>query len=89
MTRAFEGLWSQTFRYAAEHSPFYREKFRDIKGVPALESLPTVDKQVLSERNLDFLRAARANYRNRHHQRHYRQTSALDADRIGRSPTGP
>src|SRR6266850_6244655 len=55
MTRAFEGLWSQTFRYAAEHSPFYREKFRDIKDVPDLESLPTVDKQVLSERNLDFL----------------------------------
>lgn len=55
MTRAFEGLWSQTFRYAAEHSSFYRDKFRDIKDVPALESLPTVDKQVLSERNLDFL----------------------------------
>src|SRR5882672_6418228 len=55
MTRAFEGLWSQTFRYTAEHSPFYREKFRDIKDIPALESLPTVDKQVLSERNLDFL----------------------------------
>src|SRR6266481_939049 len=55
MTRAFEGLWSQTFRYAAEHSPFYREKFRDIKVVPDLESLPTVDKQILSERNLDFL----------------------------------
>ena len=55
MTRAFEDLWSQTFRYAAEHSPFYREKFRGIKDTPALESLPTVDKQVLSERNLDFL----------------------------------
>jgi Coenzyme F390 synthetase len=55
MTRAFEDLWSQTFRYAAEHSPFYREKFRGIKDIPALESLPTVDKQVLSERNLDFL----------------------------------
>lgn len=55
MTRAFEDLWSQTFRYAAEHSPFYREKFRGIKSVPALESLPTVDKQVLSEQNLDFL----------------------------------
>jgi phenylacetate-CoA ligase len=55
MTRAFEGLWSQTFRYAAEHSPFYREKFRGIKDLPELESLPTVDKQLLSERNLDFL----------------------------------
>jgi phenylacetate-CoA ligase len=55
MIRAFEGLWSQAFRYAAEHSPFYRQKFRDIKSAPALESLETVDKQVLSERNLDFL----------------------------------
>jgi phenylacetate-CoA ligase len=55
MTRAFEDLWAQTFRYAAEHSPFYREKFRGIKDLPVLESLPTVDKQVLSERNLDFL----------------------------------
>jgi phenylacetate-CoA ligase len=55
MTRAFEDLWAQTFRYTAEHSPFYREKFRGIKDVPALDSLPTVDKQVLSERNLDFL----------------------------------
>src|SRR5215475_8760009 len=55
MTRAFEGLWSQTFRYAAEHSPFYREKFHGMKDLPELESLPTVDKQLLSERNLDFL----------------------------------
>jgi phenylacetate-CoA ligase len=55
MTRAFEDLWSQSFRYAAEHSPFYREKFRGLKEVPPLESTPTVDKQVLSERNLDFL----------------------------------
>jgi len=55
MTRAFEDLWAQTFRYTAEHSPFYREKFRGIKDLPALQSLPTVDKQLLSERNLDFL----------------------------------
>src|ERR1044072_6716712 len=55
MTRAFEDLWSQTFRYAAEHSPFYREKFRGIKDVPGLQSLETVNKNVLSERNLDFL----------------------------------
>jgi phenylacetate-CoA ligase len=55
MTQAFEDLWSQTFRYAAEHSPFYREKFRGIKDVPAVGSVETVDKQVLSERNLDFL----------------------------------
>jgi phenylacetate-CoA ligase len=55
MTRAFEDLWAQTFRYAAEHSPFYRERFRGMTDVPTLESLPTVDKQILSERNLDFL----------------------------------
>jgi phenylacetate-CoA ligase len=55
MSRAFEDLWSQAFRHAAEHSPFYREKFRNLDGVPPLESLETVDKQVLSERNLDFL----------------------------------
>lgn len=55
MTGDFKDLWSQTFRYAAEHSPFYREQFRNIKGVPALESLPTVDKQVLSEQNGNFL----------------------------------
>jgi len=55
MTRAFEDLWSQAFRYAAEHSPFYREKFQNFTSVPALESLETVDKQALSERNLDFL----------------------------------
>src|SRR5689334_16026136 len=55
MTREFKELWSQTFRYAAEHSPFYREQFRGIKDVPALELLATVDKQVLSERNSDFL----------------------------------
>jgi len=55
MTRAFEDLWAQTFRYAAEHSPFYSEKFRGIQNLPALQSLPTVDKQLLSVRNLDFL----------------------------------
>src|SRR5436305_12304291 len=55
MTRDFKDLWSQTFRYAAEHSPFYREQFRGLKDVPALESLPTVDKQILSERTSDFL----------------------------------
>jgi phenylacetate-CoA ligase len=59
MTRAFEDLWAQTFRYVAEHSPFYREKFRGFEDVPALESFPTVDKQVLSERNLDFLSVPR------------------------------
>jgi phenylacetate-CoA ligase len=55
MTAGFEELWSQTFRYAADHSPFYRENFKTTQQVPPLESLPTVDKQILSERNLDFL----------------------------------
>src|SRR5262249_48279703 len=55
MTRVFEDLWAQTFRYAAEYSPFYRERFRGMNDVPTLESLPTMDKQILSERNLDFL----------------------------------
>lgn len=55
MTRPFDQLWSETYRYAAEHSPYYRELFRGAKGVPPLESVPTVDKRVVSERNLDFL----------------------------------
>jgi phenylacetate-CoA ligase len=55
MRRSFDELWSATFRYAALHSPYYRELFRGMKGIPALESIPTCDKGVLSERNLDFL----------------------------------
>ena len=55
MIRSVEQLWAETFRYTAEHSPFYRELFRDTKDVPVLESVPTVDKRVVSERNLDFL----------------------------------
>ncbi|MGZ4961244.1 MAG: phenylacetate--CoA ligase family protein [Limisphaerales bacterium] len=55
MTPVFEKNWPETFRYAKSHSPFYRELFRGVKGVPRLETLPTVDKQVLSKRNLDFL----------------------------------
>lgn len=55
MTHAFDQLWAETFRHAAQHSPFYRELFRETKDVPPLESIPTVDKRVLSERNLDFL----------------------------------
>ena len=55
MSKSFEQLWPETFRHAAEHSPFYREMFRDLKSVPALGSLPTLDKKNLSERNLDFL----------------------------------
>lgn len=55
MSRPFDELWSRTFRHAAEHSPFYREVFRGMKSVPSLESIPPVDKQTLSARNLDFL----------------------------------
>jgi phenylacetate-CoA ligase len=55
MTPAFEKHWPETFRYAKTHSPFYRELFLGIKGSPRLEALPTVDKQILSKRNLDFL----------------------------------
>jgi phenylacetate-CoA ligase len=55
MTPAFEKSWSETFRYAAEHSPFYRELFRGVKGVPPLEQLPLTDKQMLSAQNLNFL----------------------------------
>jgi len=55
MTRSFDQLWAETFRYTAEHSPYYRELFRSMKAVPRLEDVPLVDKKVLSERNLDFL----------------------------------
>ena len=50
-----EQLWAATFRHAAEHSPYYRKLFRGKKGVPPLETLPTVDKTAVSEHNLDFL----------------------------------
>lgn len=55
MSKTVEQLWAETFRHAAEHSPFYRELFRDAKTVPPLSSVPTLSKQTLSERNLDFL----------------------------------
>src|SRR4026209_2546000 len=55
MTGAIEHLWAESFRYAAEYSPFYRELFRGQNSVPALEGVPPVDKQTLSARNLDFL----------------------------------
>ncbi len=55
MTKSFDQLWTETFRHAAANSPFYRELFRGVNGVPRLEELPTVDKKILSERNLDFL----------------------------------
>lgn len=55
MSKSFDQLWTETFRHAAEHAPFYRELFRGAKAVPALESVPLLDKATLSERNLDFL----------------------------------
>jgi phenylacetate-CoA ligase len=55
MTPALKQFWPETFRHAKKFSPFYRELFRGVTGVPRLEALPTVDKMTLSERNLDFL----------------------------------
>lgn len=55
MTPALDKFWPETFRYAKRHSPFYRQLFRNVKGVPRLNELPTVDKIALSKRNLDFL----------------------------------
>src|SRR5262245_44301559 len=55
MTRSFDQLWAEAFRYAAKRSPFYREWFRNANGVWPVEKVPPVDKHVLSERNLDFL----------------------------------
>lgn len=55
MTRPFDQLWSETFCHAAEHSPYYRDLFRGMKPTPSLTEIPTVDKTILSERNLDFL----------------------------------
>jgi phenylacetate-CoA ligase len=55
MTPALEKFWPETFHYAKKHSPFYRELFRSTKGIPPLNEIPTVDKAILSRRNLDFL----------------------------------
>jgi phenylacetate-CoA ligase len=55
MTSALKKLWPETFRYAKKHSPFYRQLFSNVKGLPPLGEVPTVDKTVLSKRNLDFL----------------------------------
>lgn len=55
MTCSFEQNWTETFRHAAEHSPYYRELFHGLTTVPPLEEVPLVDKKILSERNLDFL----------------------------------
>jgi phenylacetate-CoA ligase len=55
MTPALKKFWPETFRYAKKYSPFYRQLFRNVKGMPSLGQVPAVDKTVLSERNLDFL----------------------------------
>ena len=55
MTGNFEQLWAETFRYAKKYSPFYRERFRGVNAVPPLAEVTTVDKAILSKRNLDFL----------------------------------
>ena len=55
----FQARWEETYRYVSRHSPYYREIFRN-QSVPRLDEIPTVDKTVLSERNLDFLCVARA-----------------------------
>lgn len=55
MIRDHQQLWPETFRYAKERSPFYRELFRGMTDAPPIEQVPIVAKQTLSERNLDFL----------------------------------
>jgi phenylacetate-CoA ligase len=54
-TTEFQQAWEETYRYAARHSPYYRELFGHSAAVPPIREVPTVDKIVLSERNLDFL----------------------------------
>jgi len=54
-TTSFQSAWEAAWRHVAAHSPYYRELFRGVTEVPRLSDVPTVDKAVLSERNLDFL----------------------------------
>ncbi len=54
-TTDLQSRWEATYRYAARHSPYYRELFRDQTDVPGLADVPTVNKAILSERTLDFL----------------------------------
>jgi phenylacetate-CoA ligase len=54
-TKKFLRAWAETFHYAKKHSPFYRRSFRNLKNVPPLSEVPTVDKAILSKHNLDFL----------------------------------
>ncbi|HSY09432.1 MAG TPA: AMP-binding protein [Candidatus Dormibacteraeota bacterium] len=54
-TKKNQRAWAETFRYAKKYSPYYHELFRNVNGVPPLNEVPTVDKILLSKRNLDFL----------------------------------
>ena len=54
-TKKIQRAWAETFDYAKRRSPFYRRLFRNAKGIPPLNKIPTVDKIILSSRNLDFL----------------------------------
>ena len=54
-TTEFQRAWEETYQYAARHSPYYRQLFGHSTAVPSIGEVPTVDKIVLSERNLDFL----------------------------------
>lgn len=51
----FASMWPETFRYAAERSPFYRERFAGWREAPPLDRVRPVDKQEVSARNEDFL----------------------------------
>ncbi len=53
--KKFQRAWAETFQHAKKKSPFYRHLFRNVKNVPPLTGVPTVDKTILSKRNLDFL----------------------------------
>jgi phenylacetate-CoA ligase len=55
MSDSLEAAWAETYAYVSEHSPFYRELFGSIHGIPPLSQVPCVDKRTVSERNLDFL----------------------------------
>ena len=55
MTKPLDQLWAETFRHAKMNSPFYRESLRGLNGTPSLSQVPLLDKNALSERNLDFL----------------------------------
>src|SRR5262249_598530 len=55
MTRTVQESWEETYRYAVENSPFYREIARSSKTVPAFHEMQLLDKQVLCERAQDFL----------------------------------